>query len=59
MLLVELKKFTDPSYVFPVGAPDLFPVRIGQPSFGTNDIEPFYVHTVLLGAIGSLREASQ
>jgi hypothetical protein len=46
MLLVELKKFTDPSYVFPVGAPDLFPVRIGQPSFGTNNIEPFYVTTV-------------
>jgi hypothetical protein len=45
MLLVQVKKLTDPSYVFQVGAPELFSVRIGQPSVGTTDNEPFYVRT--------------
>jgi hypothetical protein len=46
LLLVQIKKLTDPNFVLSVQSPEQFPVRIGQNSFGTGSLDPFYVVAV-------------
>jgi hypothetical protein len=46
LLLVQIKKITDPNFVLSIGSSDEFAVRIGENSFGFNSLTPFYVATV-------------